>query len=323
MAWTTDAMDHVIRSEIWSRQLKEVLEDDLQAQKYVDWLDEFPDGNQFTIPSVGQATVRDYVEDSSVVYDKMDTGEFTFTIAEYISSATYITDKAKQDSFYMSQLISKFVPSQRRAINEHVETTIFDRANTGQTVSNTNTINGAYHRFVANKGGSDDKLQLNDYAKAKHALTVANVPLTNLVAVVDPSAAFYAETVTNIVNVSNNPRWEGIIESGITTGMRFVRNIYGFDVYESNYLSDAGQDGTGGETVDSDTVANGKACLFFSAAPDVLPIVGAWRQEPRVESERNKDKQRDEYVTTARYDAKLYRPENMVIVLNDTSGVYS
>lgn len=323
MAWTTGAMDHLIRSEVWSRQLKEVLEDDLQGMGYVDWLTEFPDGTQFTIPSVGQATVRDYTEDSAIVYDKLDTGEFTFTIAEYVSSATYITDKAKQDSFYMEQLVGKFVPSQRRAINEHIETTIFSRADTGQTADNTNTINGAYHRWVGNKGGANDQIQLVDYAKAKYALTKANVPLQNLVAVVDPSAAFYAETLTNIVNVSNNPQWEGVVASGITTGMRFVKNIYGFDVYESNYLPAAGQDGTGGETVDSDTVANGVCNLFFSAEQSVLPLVGAFRQQPRVESERNKDKQRDEYVTTSRYDVKLYRPENMVIVLNDTSAVYS
>ncbi len=318
MAWTTGASEHLIRSEVWSTQLKEVLEDDLQAQGYVDWMEEFPDGDQFNIPSVGQATVRDYVEDTNVVYDKMDTGEFTFTIAEYISSATYITDKNKQDMFYMNKLVSKFVPSQRRAINEHVETTIFSRANSGQTATDTNTINGAYHRFVANKGGANDQIQLLDYAKAKYSLTKANVPLTNLVAIVDPSAAFYAETLTNVVNVSNNPQWEGIVASGITTGMRFIKNIYGFDVYESNYLADIAS-----EQVDSDTITNGKACLFFSAAQDVLPLVGAWRQPPRVESERNKDKQRDEYVTTARYDAKLYRPENMVIVLNDPSGVFA
>lgn len=323
MAWTTGVSDHIIRSEVWSRQLKEVLEDDLKAMGFVDWLDEFPDGTTFTIPSIGQATTRDYTEDSAVVYDKFDTGEFQFTIAEYISSATYITDKNKQDSYYMSELVAKFVPYQRRAINEHIETTIFSRADTGQTADNTNTINGAYHRFVANKGGSDDYIQLQDFAKAKYALNKANVPLSNLVAIVDPSAAFYAETVTNIVNVSNNPQWEGIIESGITTGMRFVRNIYGFDVYESNYLPAAGQDGTGGETVDSDTVANGVCNLFFSAEQSVLPLVGAFRQQPRVESERNKDRQRDEYVTTTRYDAKLFRPENMVIVLNDTSGVYA
>jgi len=99
--------------------------------------------------------------------------------------------------------------------------------------------------------------------------------------------------------------------------MKFVKNIYGFDVYTSNYLADAN------EQIDSagPTTAAGKANLFFSAASDVLPFIGAWRQMPQVDSEYNKDFQREEYVTTARYGVKLYRPENLVVVLSDTDQV--
>ena len=61
--------------------------------------------------------------------------------------------------------------------------------------------------------------------------------------------------------------------------------------------------------------------LFFSAASDVLPIVGAIRQAPKVDSSYNKDAQREEYVTTCRYAFKLYRPENMVVVVTDTDQV--
>jgi hypothetical protein len=64
---------------------------------------------------------------------------------------------------------------------------------------------------------------------------------------------------------------------------------------------------------------NGKANLFFSAASNVMPFVGAWRQAPKVDFEYNKNKQRDEYVTTARYGVKLYRPENMVRVVTKTN----
>ena len=97
--------------------------------------------------------------------------------------------------------------------------------------------------------------------------------------------------------------------------MKFVKNVYGFDVYTSNYLADAN------ETVDSVTTAAGKANMFFSASADVLPFVGAWRQMPQVDSEYNKDFQREEYVTTARYGVKLYRPENLVCILSDTDQV--
>lgn len=316
MGWTTDNSGHLIRSEIWSRELKEIILDELMAMKYVRWLSEFPDGTQLTIPSIGQATVRDYTEDTAVRYDAMDTGEFTFNITEYLSSGTYITDKAKQDAFYSAQLIASFIPKQRRALDERIESDILqcgqpDAAQGGQTASNTNTINGAYHRFVGS--GTNETMRLEDFAKAKYALRKANVPLAGLVAIVDPSVAYELETLTNIVNVSNNPMWEGIVTSGITTGMRFIKNVYGFDVWESNYLP------TGyTETIDSVTATSGTANLFFSIAdPMIVPFVGAWQQMPRVESERNKDFQRDEYVTTARYGLKLFRPENFVTVLTE------
>ena len=97
-----------------------------------------------------------------------------------------------------------------------------------------------------------------------------------------------------------------------------MKNIYGFDVYTSNYLAKCGANQSGAaETIDSvDSGADARANLFFSASQDVLPFVGAWRQMPRVESERNKDFQRDEYLTTARYGLKLYRPENFITVLS-------
>lgn len=313
MSMTSSNSAHLIRSEIWSNELKMVLEDDLQGMRYVKWLSEFPDGDTFTIPSIGQATVRDYAEDEPVVYDALDTGEFQFTITEYLSSGIYITNKAKQDMFYMNQLVSEFVPKQRRAIDEHVESTIFG-LQSGQTAANRNLINGAPHRMVANEGGADDFFTVNDFAKAMYSLKKANVPQENLIAIVDPSVEYTINTISNITNVSNNPRWEGIIADGIGSGMKFVKNIYGFDVYTSNYLADIAS-----ETVNSDTVTNGKANLFFSASSDVLPFIGAWRQMPTVDSEYNKDKQRDEYVTTCRYGAKLYRPENLVVVLSNPS----
>jgi len=303
---------HLIRSEVWSSQLKEVLEDELQAQSYVNWMNEFPDGTTFTIPSIGQAQTDDYVENDSVLYRALDTGEFQFTINKYKSSGHYITNKAKQDAFYMNQLVSSFVPKQARSIMETLETDVF-ALESEQTASNLNNINGAPHRFVGS--GTNEVMAAADFAKARFSLKKANVPDQNLVAIVDPSVEYEMNTIANITNVSNNPKWEGVISSGIASGMRFVANIYGFDVYTSNYLADAN------ETIDSVTTAAGKANMFFSATSDLLPFVGAWRQMPQVDSEYNKDKQREEYVTTARYGVKLYRPENLVCVLTDTDQV--
>ena len=305
---------HLIRSEVWSSQLKEVLEDELMGQGYVNWMSEFPDGTTFTIPSIGQAQTDDYVENDAVQYRALDTGEFQFSVNKYKSSGHYITNKAKQDMYYMNQLVSSFVPKQARAIMETLETDIM-ALSASQTASSSNSINGASHRFVGT--GTNEVITVADFAKARFSLKKANVPDRNLIAIVDPSVEFEMNNITNITNVSNNPRWEGVIASGIASGMSFLANIYGFDVYTSNYLADAN------EQIDSAgaTTAAGKANMFFSADSSVLPFVGAWRQMPQVDSEYNKDKQREEYVTTARYGVALYRPENLVTVLTDTDQV--
>jgi HK97 family phage major capsid protein len=311
--------DHLIRSSLWSSDIKTIIEADLMGTKFVRMLSDFPDGDTINIPSIGQAELADYSEGQPVRYTAMDTGNFQFSITDYKASATYISNKMKQDSFYMSELVSSFVPKQARAIAAAMEADMFSKANVGQTASDPNVINGARHRFVG--GGTspaNDIVALTDFAKAKYALDKAYIPVQGRVAIVDPSVEYTLNTLTNLVNVSNNPMWEGIITSGLTSGMRFSKSIYGFDVYVSHFLPQAIS-----ETVSGNSVTNGVANLFFSAASDVVPLVGAMRQAPRVDSEYNKDLQRDEYVTTARWGIKLFRPENMVVMLTDNSQVYA
>lgn len=311
--FTTDVTGtHLTRSELWSTQIKDVLTDELLAQNYVNWLSEFPDGDTFNIPSIGDLVADDYVENTEPTYSAMDTGNFQFSITEYLSSATYITNKAKQDAFYMNQLVSTFVPKQARAISERVEADILGLS-ASQTANDENVINDADHRFVGT--GTDEIIAVADFAKALHSLKKANVPDQNLVAIVDPSVEYTLNTLTNITNVSNNPMWEGIVTTGLGSGMKFVKNIFGFDVYTSNRLADAN------ETIGGVTTTAGKANMFFSATADVLPFVGAWRQMPMVDSSYEKNKQREEYLTTARYGVKLYRPENLVTILTDTDQV--
>lgn len=311
--FSTNNNEHLIRSNLWSTQIKDVLEEELFATRYVDMITDFPDGDTLNIPSIGQAEIRDYEEGQSVTYTKMDTGNFTFTITEYKQSATYITNKMKQDSFYMSRLVSSFVPKQARVIAEAMEEDVLAVGPDGQTASNLNTINGANHRFVAS--GTNEVMAMKDFALAKYALRKANVPMTNLVAIVDPSVEYELSTLTSTV-YDSNPYWERIVKDGASTGMRFFQTIYGFDVYVSDFLKTSVN-----ETIDSKTTTAGVANLFFSASSDVLPFVGNVRQAPKVDSEYNKDLQREEYVTTARWGHKLYRPENCVVVLTDTDQV--
>jgi len=316
MSWQTSGMGHLIRSQLWSKEVKDVLEDEIFAMRYVRMLQDFPDGDTINIPSIGQAEVYNYAEGQAVKYTAMDTGNFTFSITDYIQSAMYITNKAKQDSFYMNELVSSFVPKQSRAIAKAMEVDILALGPNAQTAANTNAINGAAHRWIGS--GTGEVMAASDFAKARYALQKANVPMTNLVAIVDPSVEFELSTLASLVNVSNNPMWEGIVRDGMSTGMQFRFNIYGFDVYVSQNL----KLNTATENIGTPTTAIGAVNnLFFSAASDVNPFIGSIRQSPKVDSEYNKDFQRDEYVTTARYGFKLYRPENMICVVTDTDQV--
>lgn len=307
----TTNTEYLNRTNIWSREITDLLLDDLFAMKFVRTLTDFPDGTTLNIPTIGEAEVFDYAEGQAIKYNQLDTGNFTFTIDKYIGSANAVTEQFKQDSFYANELISAFTPRQHRAIMEHYETRVWDRANAGQTASDVNSINEADHRWVAS--GASQTLTLADFAKARYALKKAAVPMTDLVAVVDPSVAYKLETSANVTNLlSPMPKWGDMTHGGLTSGFMYRFNIMGFDVYESNYLPRNITETIDGSSVTSTGVAN----FFFSAAPgQTLPLVGAWRQMPTVYSEFNKDLQQTEYLTVCRYGVKLMRPDNLVTVL--------
>lgn len=318
MAFTSDNTDYLTRSNLWSKELKDVLYADLFAQKYVRMID-FPEGDTLNIPSIGQFDVQDYVENMPVRYTAMDTGNFTFTISEYKQVGTYITRKAKQDLFYASQLVSSFVPKMSRAISEEMEAKVLAIGPDGQTASDPNTINGAPHRWVGR--GTNETLDVTDLALVQNSLDMAMVPRTNRIGIVHPSVEYKLNTLTNLANVSNNPTWEGIVSTGFRTGLRFTKSIYGIDLYVSQFLkTSVNQSITAWGA--SATTGAGVANVFFSAAMgDTMPFIGAVRQAPIVDSKFNQDMQRDEFVVTCRYGYKLYRPENLCVVLTDTDQV--
>jgi hypothetical protein len=310
---------YLTRTNLWSNQLKDVLLDELFAQRYVDWITDFPDGTTLNIPSIGQFVASDYAEGQAIQYSALDTGNFTFTIDKYKSVGTYIYDKFKHDSFYVSQLTASFVPKMQRALAKSMEVdflkTMTPAGSGGQTTASTNAINGAAHRLVGS--GTNETIAVKDFALANYALDKANVPRQGRIAILDPSCEYALATMTNLVNVSNNPQWEGIVRDGMSTGMRFRMSVFGWDVYISQNL----HVNTASEQIGSVTAAAGVNNLFFSAASDVLPIKGLVRQAPRVEFERNKDLQRDEFVVTCYYGFKGFRPENMFILVTDTDQV--
>lgn len=313
----TTTTQHMVRANVWTRELKDIALEELQGTKYVKWL-EFPDGDTLNMPSIGEMESRDYVEGQQIEYTSLDTGNFTFTIQEYKSAATYITAKARQDWFYAAQLEAMFIPKAQRALAVAMEEKLLRVGPDAQTLGNANLINGAKHRFVAS--GTNATVTPQDFLNARYALRKAFMPTDNLVAIVDPSVAQSIGKMTNIVNVSFNPRWEGIVREGVTSGMQFRFNIFGIDIYESDFLKTA----SATETIDGVAASGANVNnLVFSANSNWLPFVGAIRQAPKVDSEWNKDLQREEYVVTCRYDFKLFRPENLVTIVSRTDQVYA
>lgn len=313
--FSTQSQQYLIRANLWSAQLKQILLDELMGTRYVRMITDLPDGDTLNIPSIGQAVVQDYVEGNAVEYNSIDTGNFTFSINKYKSSGTWITEKMRQDSYVAAQVEAQFVPLQSRALAVAMEVDILATPNSGQTASNSNAINGVSHRWVGS--GTSNGIDIVDFENARYALQRANVPMVNLVAIVDPSVEYQISTQSNVTNLlTPNPAWQKITNDGSLAGMQFKYNLYGFDVYVSNYLPNGI-----GETVNTKAVTNGVANYFFSATPEITPIIGLIRQPPKVDSEFEKDFQREEYITTCRYGFSLFRPENLAVCLTDTTLV--
>ena len=68
--------DHLHRNEIFNRMLKEVLRDDLFAEQWVNYIGDFTDGSNYKINSVGELTVDQMAEATSLPDRRPDTGQY-------------------------------------------------------------------------------------------------------------------------------------------------------------------------------------------------------------------------------------------------------
>ena len=280
---------------------------------------DFKDGDTLYIPTFGEVVLRDIVEDTDIPVDSVDTGQITLSISEYVGAGNYLTDKIKQDAYLLAEFEGSLVPKHLRAIRQRYETDLLATVN-DQTAADPNDINGYAHRFSAN--GTNGVLTIEDLIYAKLALDKAEVPDEGRIAIVDPLVEGTLNSLTNIVNVSNNPMFEGMINTGFAKQMRFLKNIMGFDIYTSNRLPQVNSEAldTTGITVPAPsgntTITSGVVNMFMCAADDlVTPFMGAWRQMPRTEGDRNVRKQRDEFYTTARWGFGLQRPQSIIGVV--------
>lgn len=321
----------VIRAKIYSGILREQLEPELIAMNYVDVINSFPDGDKWEDVEMGNATVTDYHEGEEIDFKGLDFATRTFEINEYVNSGHYVTAKFAQDSYLASQIMAKVPALEARAIAADLEQKIFNLVTKTHSIIKPNDaakLNGMQHRFVAGTAADGwGVLTPEDFAYATVALNKVNYHGPHIAIV--PSYQEYA-IVTNPrikASLQYNPKFEGIVREGAMTGMKFSFNIYGWDVYTSEFLPKVS-----GETSLKDreeaqtfsTLDNCGVALLFTNITDRRPFRMAWRQMPKFEGRWNMAKQREEYVTVARYGLDVGDQENLVVILcKDTDSTIS
>lgn len=306
----------LIKAQVFSEFLLEQINDGFLPDSISRDVTDFGDGESLTIPVLGETTIRDYTEDTAVQYDALDSGTVGLVISEYVSAASYVTRKLQQDGYKAAALEASIPKEHLRLVRERWETDLLAVANQ-QTLADPNTVNGFDHRWVAGSGTTTGVLTLTDIAYAKLVFDKAYVPDEGRVLIVDPIVEASLNQEVGGQAFINNPQFEGIVNTGFAKSMRFVRNIYGFDIWCSNRLPRvASETIDGGPQASSTAITNGVVNIGMCILDDQhKPFMSAMRQNPVTDGEFNKDFQRDEYVTTARWGHGLQRAETLLAII--------
>lgn len=308
----------VIRALVYSGMLREALEPELMAINYVDEITDFPDGDKWQEVEMSGATVSDYHEGEEIDYKNIEFGTREFEINEYVNSGHNVTAKFAQDSYLAAQIMSKIPSFEARAIMADLETKIL-RLAMKQKNNDANKLNGLNHRFVA---GTDAEgfgiLTPEDFAYASVALKKVNYVGPKIAIIPSYQEYLIVSNPRIKASLQYNPAFEGIVRDGAMTGMKFSFNIYGWDVYTSEFLPSSS-----GETALKDregaqnfsALDNMGVAVLFTNIAGRRPFRMAWRQRPYFEGQWNMNKQREEYVTIARYGLGLGDEENLVVIL--------
>jgi hypothetical protein len=313
----------LIKAQVFSEFLLELIVDGFLPDGLHRDVSDFGDGTTIYIPVMGDTVLRDYVEDTGIQFDAIDTGQISLTITEYVSAATYVTDKLKQDAYKAAALEAAIPREHLRKIRERYESDMLGQTQK-QTLSDPNLVNGFAHRWVAHSGTTNGVLTLEDFVYAKLAADKALMPDENRIAIVDP----VGEAAVNLLAANQafnyNPQFEGIATTGFAKQKKFIRHIYGWDIYVSNrlYRDTVAETIVGGPTGASQTSAVGFVNNVFACMADDqhTPFMGAMRQMPASEGFRNTTFKRDEYSTTARWGFGLQRPEALIVVKGSASA---
>lgn len=324
MSQTTQNTQAFIEAQQYSQFILENLHDFLLPEGMWRDVSDFGSGTTLNIKTVGTVTIQDAAEDTPLNFNPIDTGTISLSITDYVGDAWKVTDDLREDGSQVDTLMAMRAMESTRALGENHETRFLSVANAAQTNASVNLVNGRPHRWVAGgAGGTTRNMTLDDFIAMKLAFDKAGVPAGGRIAIVDPIVEATLNSLTNIVNVSNNPMFEGIVTDGFARDHKFVKNIFGFDVWTSNYLPvktateaiDASAYGLANDTAEIGDVAN----VFMCVADDSCkPVMHAWRRQPKTEGWRDNEERADKFQVTSRFGFGAQRVDTLGVIL--TSG---
>lgn len=274
---------------------------------------DFTTGTVLDIKTVGATAIQDVVEGQALAASDISTNTIKLYISDYIGDAWKVSDELRQDSVQLEQLQAMRAMEATRAIAENFETRFLIACNAGQTDASPNNVNGFAHRIASTEAGN--VASLASFVKMKLAFDKANVPQAGRVALVDPVMEATINGLANLINVSYNPMFEGMVTTGFAANHKFVRNIFGWDIWTSNRLP------TGTFSDGTTSVTGAVANLFMSVLDDnTKPIMGAWRKQPGVEGWRESSVREDHFQTTARFGFGTQRNDTLGVLITSASN---
>jgi len=325
MAHDTSNTTAFIEAQQYSEFIIQNLEDGMLPDGFSRDVSDFGHGTTLNIKTVGSSTLQDVEEGVPLTYNAIDTGTVTLTITDYVGDAWAVSDKLREDGNQIEVLSGMRATEATRAIQENVETKFLIACNAAQTGANLNLVNGRPHRWVGSAASNTRVITVDDFIAMKLSFDKANVAAGGRIAIVDPIVEATLNSLTNLVNVSNNPHFEGIVNEGFARDHQFVKNVYGFDVYTSNRLPtlaateaiDASSYGLTSETAQVGDVVN----TFMSVADDnSRPMMRAWRRMPMVEGWRASEEREDRFQNTARFGFGAQRTDTLGTIVTSPSA---
>lgn len=300
-----------IEAEQYSAFILMNLHDGLLPESFYRNVSDFGSGETLHIKTVGTVTIQEAAEDTPLTYNPIESGEVTLQITDYVGDAWYVTDDLREDGSQVDSLMAARAQESTRAFQENFETRFLEVCNAAQTDADANEINGFAHRIASAE--ANNVFAIKHLNAMRLAFQKANVPDAGNIFICDPVVE---ATLNNLVNITTDvtPFASRIIEQGMTSGMRYVMNIFGWDIFANNRL--ARGDFSDGTTAVTGAVAN--VCMNV-LDDQTKPIMMAWRRMPKSEGERNKDLARDEFVVRSRYGFGVQRKDSLGIIITSAT----